>query len=158
MWSEWLSECSQTHHSPSWDSFLVLFVLRTLTQVPIWPTRTTVGVPQVTTSILSWGLCKCWSSARSTLYPLLSQLIPTGSPGLRASGGLNNDPDSIQVPIPGTWECILDGKCDFLKGCDHICIPLEASLSSHCPMLSSFTLTFRSLMNLCEGETLYRYW
>ena len=33
--------------------------------------------------------------------------------------------------------CILDGKCDFLNGCDHICIPLEASLSSYCPMLSS---------------------
>lgn len=121
-------------------------------QGPRWvslSSLTFLELPQVTPSILSWGLCKCWASAQSTIYPLLSQLIPTGSPGLSASGGLNNDPDSIQVPIPGTWECILDGKCDFLQGCDYICIPPEASLSSHCPMLSSFTLTFWSFFPLC---------
>lgn len=110
---------------------------------------TFLELPQSAPSILSGDFVKCWASAQSTLYPLLSQLIPTGSPGLRASGGLNKSPTVSRSQSLGPGECILDGKCDFLQGCDYICIPPEASLSSHCPMLSSFTLTFGLFFSLC---------
>lgn len=75
-------------------------------QGPQWvslSSLTFLELPQATASILSWGLCKCWASAPGTLYPLVSQLSRTGSPGLSASGGLKNDPNSIQVPTPGMY-------------------------------------------------------